>query len=609
MQQESRRRRSKQPAIPDLNENDNLRTPSWIINDKESTPNPKLIESYIVNRPEEIEIEMKSRKSPSITNSFHETEENKSPEFNKGQFKIDKTPEPEITKNPKFSDLYNKKDSTNTDNNNNNLKKELGYEIDMVLITGGNGYLGSHIVFYLLECGYRCRVTVHDKKDIKSWSHLERFPNADLENFLEVVECKLEDKKSWSKVMKGCQAIYHVASPNPWKIPKIDHEVIYPAVEGTVAILEAAIENGIERVIITSCICTIKGSTYKFSYNEENWGNIDDGTAVEKSKYFAERTANYISERNPGKLKMTIFNPGFLQGPTLQDHCNSNSCKFFKRLMSDYTDSLYHVHVPICDVRDCALAHIKAIKDPVTFGERYIVAEGSKWFLDMARILQREYGSYGYIFPTKTLGIIPLKLISFVDDNVKSIVPFYGKQTFFSNDKIRKDQLVFFRDADETLIDMAESFIEKGFIEDKTRTGLYDGMAMANGEDSEGDDKVKDLDLGDLSGNGHGNSDKSINLDMSSQQLLSNKKMDMKNFQNDLKDNDKTKMFGSDSGKKKLAIEEMDQDLEKEKKASPDKKMVVKHAFEIERDSPATQKEKLFGKKSGRDEYDYKKLN
>ena len=37
--------------------------------------------------------------------------------------------------------------------------------------------------------------------------------------------------------------------------------------------------------------------------------------------------------------------------------------------------------------------------------------------------------------------------------------------------------------------------------------------------------------------------------------------------------------------------------------------MVVKHAFEIERDSPATQKEKLFGKKSGRDEYDYKKLN
>jgi hypothetical protein len=47
---------------------------------------------------------------------------------------------------------------------------DLGY--DRIMVTGANGYLGSHIVYYLLEAGYRVKAIVHDKSNRDGWDHL-----------------------------------------------------------------------------------------------------------------------------------------------------------------------------------------------------------------------------------------------------------------------------------------------------------------------------------------------------------------------------------------------------------------------------------------------------
>lgn len=259
-----------------------------------------------------------------------------------------------------------------------------------------------------------------------------------------------------------------MANPNPWKPPRTQIEVVYPAVEGVTAIFDAAEKEGINRIIMTSCSCTIRGSNYKFVYSEDDIGDPHSLNSVEKSKVFAEKTAMYLSDKNP-KMKLTIFNPGFLLGPTLQRHSESSSCKWFKILMSNHSPKVYKLHIPLCDVRDAALAHVKALKKKETSGERYLLAQGSYWILDFAKILQKEYKHFGYILPLAEIGPGPLKLISFFDENARSVLPFYGKESYFSSEKARKDGLIYFRNVDETLVDMAESFIEKKFIEDLTK--------------------------------------------------------------------------------------------------------------------------------------------
>lgn len=184
-----------------------------------------------------------------------------------------------------------------------------------ILVTGGNGYLGSHIVYYLLEKGVSVKVSVHDLENESGYSHLEELPNA--EGRLEIVEAELTDKDIWKEVCRGCHAIIHTASPNPFKAPKQELEVIYPAVEGTLAILHAAKELGIKRVIITSSIAAMRGGKYKLTYNEDSWGEPENITGIEKSKIFSERSAWFFCKENPGDIQLTSINPGFLLGPCL----------------------------------------------------------------------------------------------------------------------------------------------------------------------------------------------------------------------------------------------------------------------------------------------------
>lgn len=349
------------------------------------------------------------------------------------------------------------------DNNENNIN--IGIPINpntKILVTGGNGYLGSHIVFYLLEKGVSVKVSVHDISNEKSYGHLKKLPNA--EGRLEIVEAELTDKDIWKSVCQGCDAIIHTASPNPFKAPKQELEVIYPAVEGTLAILHSAKDLGIKRVVMTSSIAAVKGGLRKLTYNEDCWGNPDNITGIEKSKIFAERCAWYFTKENPDVIQLTVINPGFMLGPCLQEHYEFSSGLFFKKFMDGRVTSLLKMHVPMVDVRDAALSHVQALWTPATIQKRYICVEGSHWFESFSSILSREFSPIGFKFPNKTISGFPLRLIAFFDSGVKTMLPFYGKEIYFNNERIKNDLQFIFRNFDETLIDMGNCFLKKKFI-------------------------------------------------------------------------------------------------------------------------------------------------
>ena len=333
-----------------------------------------------------------------------------------------------------------------------------------IFVSGGNGYLGSHIVFYLLQSGVSVRVSVRDLADEKRYAHLKSLPNSER---LEIVEGKLTDKEVWKSIMQGCHAIVHTASPTPFKAPKQELEVIYPAVEGTLSILHAAEALGIRRVVITSCFSAVKGGKYQLTYNEESWGEPENVTSIEKSKIFAERAAWHFQKENLDKIDLTVICPGFLLGPCIQKHYDFSSGQFFKKFMDGRVTSLLQMHVPLCDVRDAAMVHMKALWNPAAINNRYICVEGSHWFEEFSKVLALEFQAVNddFTFPSNVISAFPLKLIAFFDSGVKTMLPFYGKEIFCNTEKHHNDFKFHFRPFDETIVEMGKDFIDKKFTD------------------------------------------------------------------------------------------------------------------------------------------------
>jgi len=105
----------------------------------------------------------------------------------------------------------------------------------------------------------------------------------------------------------------------------------------------------------------MRGGKYKLTYNEDSWGEPENITGIEKSKIFSERSAWFFSKENRQDIQLTVVNPGFLLGPCLQNHYEFSSGLFLKKFMDGRVSSLLKMHVPVVDVRDAALAHVKLL--------------------------------------------------------------------------------------------------------------------------------------------------------------------------------------------------------------------------------------------------------
>ena len=106
--------------------------------------------------------------------------------------------------------------------------------------------------------------------------------------------------------IKGATYVVHTASPFPLKQPKTPAEVINPAVNGTLAVMEACYHNQVKRVVITSSYAAIaygnnKPSRYAFTSNDWTDATSPQTSAYVKSKTLAEKAAWDFQKALPDK--------------------------------------------------------------------------------------------------------------------------------------------------------------------------------------------------------------------------------------------------------------------------------------------------------------------
>ena len=103
-------------------------------------------------------------------------------------------------------------------------------ESGFVLVTGITGYLGSTVVKYVLDAGYKVRATMRNPKDEKKVEVLRKAYGESFDR-IELVAMDLNDRESIIKATKDVDYILHVASPVG--MVGSDDFFIKPAVEGT----------------------------------------------------------------------------------------------------------------------------------------------------------------------------------------------------------------------------------------------------------------------------------------------------------------------------------------------------------------------------------------
>jgi nucleoside-diphosphate-sugar epimerase len=303
-----------------------------------------------------------------------------------------------------------------------------------ILVTGASGFISLHVIKLLLQSGYKVRGTVRSLQDTKKVQLLRNLVPERLEN-LELVEADLQKKETWDSVVKGCKYILHLASPVLIEADRSEDEVIRPAVEGTLNVLEAAVQNDVQKVVLTSSIVTMWDAKSSKPLDESIWADEITGSPYEKGKIRAEKAAWDFWRKNSGKFELTTILPSIVTGPILGNDGGVGEMIIKPLILGAFPEGVPDMAFPFVDVRDVALAHLKALENPESNGQRYIISSEVFSFKQFADALHEEFSKYGYTIPTNVLSDTELQEKAKTNPVIQFILPYDGKAPEYDTSK------------------------------------------------------------------------------------------------------------------------------------------------------------------------------
>jgi nucleoside-diphosphate-sugar epimerase len=339
---------------------------------------------------------------------------------------------------------------------------------ELVLVTGGSGFLGAHCILRLLAGGYMVRTTVRSLEREPEVREMLRRGSAEPGERVEFAQADLMSDAGWAEAAAGCRYVLHVASPFPVAQPKDEDELIRPAREGALRVLKAAREAGVKRVVQTSSFAAI-GYGYPqraTPFDETDWTKLDGPgvTPYVKSKTLAERAAWDFVAREGGGLELAAVNPVGILGPVLGKDLSS-SVELLKSLMEGAVPAAPRTWFGLVDVRDVADLHVLAMTSPAAKGERFIATGGDFMsVIDMARILRAEMGEAGRRAPTREMPDWLVRLLALVMPAARATLPELGKMRNATSAKARRLLGWTPRTPREAILASAQSLIDLGIV-------------------------------------------------------------------------------------------------------------------------------------------------
>lgn len=246
-------------------------------------------------------------------------------------------------------------------------------EMGKSLVTGGTGFLGSHLVRALAKRGDELRLLV--RKGSRT-DHLDEIE-------FERRTGDVTDRGSVRRALEDVTRVFHVAGTTSMR-PRDRDRVFAVNVGGTRTVLAEALRSGVERVVVTSSVGAIGPARPGGTADEDQAFTAGGlGVAYINSKHEAEAEAWRIAAHG---LDVVAVNPSFVLGP---DDPNGTSNRLVTRFLLRRVPVYVEGALNIVDVRDVAAGHVLA-DEKGERGERYILGGRNftltRLFADLARI-------------------------------------------------------------------------------------------------------------------------------------------------------------------------------------------------------------------------------
>ena len=334
--------------------------------------------------------------------------------------------------------------------------------MEKVLVTGATGYIGLHCIHQLLNQGYAVNGSIRSPERKEEIFEALQKHNTPIEN-LNLYTFNLTEDDGWDEGMEGCDYLLHVASP----IALENHDedfFVKPAVAGVKRAFKFAKKHNVKKVVLTSSVAaifdTLEEKTY---YDETDWSDPDNPSIshYSKSKTLAERAAWDFVKNEDNPFELAVINPALVIGPSLSGDLGESN-----KAIAMVATGKMPVAVPLqfgyVDVRDVATAHVLAMQNSNSNGERFALAEKDLWYKDVAKVL-RDNGFDKA--PTFNVPVWLAKILANFSKELKITLPYLGRVRSVKNTSKAKDILGWNpRPAEQSIIDIAEQIKEMGLI-------------------------------------------------------------------------------------------------------------------------------------------------
>ncbi|KAL1409978.1 hypothetical protein Q8F55_003978 [Vanrija albida] len=286
----------------------------------------------------------------------------------------------------------------------------------LILVTGASGFIGTHTVSALLDAGFSVRVTA--RSEPKAEHVRELFPGKEDRITYSIVP-EITEPKAWDEAVVGVDGVIHLASPVTLSHPGPPSDVIDPAVNGVLYLLESLkkFNPTVKRVVqISSAAAVGRFDSGVKTFTEKDWNDAivelvekEGAAASGGAKYSASKTLSekafwkWIADNKPTWDGVSI-NPVFNFGPATQfAHADAGALTSSLFLLTPFLNPgapEQLIEVPygtMVDVRDVAFASAKALTTQSAADERYILAADTLWGNDIALAVEAVVKEPGYL--------------------------------------------------------------------------------------------------------------------------------------------------------------------------------------------------------------------
>jgi dihydroflavonol-4-reductase len=337
---------------------------------------------------------------------------------------------------------------------------------ELVLVTGGTGFIAQHCMLSLLAAGYRIKTTVRDLSRDEEVRRNLKTGGAEPGERLSFVHADLASDEGWNEATRDCTYVFHGASPTPSGNHQTEDDWVRPAVDGNLRVLRAARAANVKRVVLTSAFGAI-GVGYKTldrPFVETDWSDLSGNVApYQKSKTLAERASwDFIAAEGQG-MQLAAVNPTMVLGPALGPDY-SHSIRTIKEMM-DGQPGYPRIKSCVVDVRDVADLHLRAMTDPAANGERFLATSGDSLFLaEIAKILKENMGAAGAKISTNQIPDVVIKTMALTNAAMKGLVPLLGVKLDASGEKAQRLLGWKPRAPKEAILATGESLVRLGLV-------------------------------------------------------------------------------------------------------------------------------------------------